>query len=127
MSQLRIYICAPMSGLPGLNYQAIAAATARVRAAGYVAVSPAEINAGQNPDQSGMTPLRKRAIWLHAMRRCIPELITCDWLVALPGFDDSEGCGIEVALAMGLGIRCEMLDEFFANPPAIHHPTEAHA
>jgi len=129
VSKLRVYVCAPMSGLPHLNIPAIQAATTKLRALGYEVVSPAEINAGQNPDQSAMTPLRKRAIWMHCMRKCIPELITCDWLVALPGYDFSEGCGIEITLAMGLGIRCEALEDFLASPPAPHHPitTEAHA
>lgn len=118
MTKLRVYVCAPMSDLPQLNIPAIQAATTRLRAMGYDAISPAEINADQAINQAGLSPQRKRAIWMAAMRKCIPELITCDWLVALPGYDDSEGCGIEITLAMGLGIRCETLSDFLSAPPA---------
>lgn len=90
-STARIYVCGPMTGLPEFNYPAFAAETARLRALGYEVISPAEIN----PD--GGT-------WQECMKRDIAQLMTCNLLVCLPGWTESQGARIETKLANELGI-----------------------
>lgn len=87
----RIYVCGPMTGLPEFNYPAFAAEAARLRALGYEVVSPAEIN------PSGGT-------WTECMKRDIAQLMTCDLLVWLPGWNNSKGATIETRLAHELEI-----------------------
>lgn len=94
MSQpLRWYVAGPMSGLPLLNFPAFNAAAARIRALGHEAVNPAEVN----PDPN--------MAWAEAMKRDIPELLKCDGVVMLPGWQSSRGARIEHNLAVQLGLR----------------------
>lgn len=79
----RIYIAGPMTGLPDLNFPAFNRAAAILRAAGYEAINPAEIN----PD--GATP------WQECMFRDLKELDTCDGILMLHGWKKSPGAHIE--------------------------------
>lgn len=62
----RIYIAGPMTGLRELNFPAFNAEAARLRAAGWEVLNPAEIN----PDHT--------MAWADCMRRDLPALCTCD-------------------------------------------------
>jgi len=88
---VRIYLAGPMTGLPDYNYPAFHAETARLRALGFEVISPAEIN----PD--GGT-------WETCMRRDIAQMLTCDTVAILPGWNQSRGANVEVELAIHLGI-----------------------
>lgn len=79
----RIYIAGPMTGLPDLNFPAFNRAAAILRAVGYVAVNPAEIN----PDPA--------AKWQDCMFRDLAELDTCDAILMLHGWEKSPGAQIE--------------------------------
>lgn len=79
----RIYIAGPMSGIEALNFPAFHAEAARLRALGYEVANPAEIN----PDPG--TP------WTECMFRDLRELIECDGIVMLPGWEASPGASIE--------------------------------
>ena len=74
---MRAYIAGPMSGLPDLNFPAFHEAAARLRAFGWDVVNPAEIN----PDH-GMP-------WAECMRRDIAQLVTCQGIVLLSGWENS--------------------------------------
>ena len=74
----RIYIAGPMTGLPDLNFPAFNRAAAILRAAGYEAINPAEIN----PDPT--------AGWEACMRADIAELVKCDGVALLPGWERIE-------------------------------------
>ena len=89
---IRLYIAGPMSNLPGLNFPAFHAAAARLRALGYEVVNPAEINADPT------------AGWLACMKADIKQLVDCDGIALLPGWEKSKGARIEHALAAGLGL-----------------------
>ncbi|AQG98323.1 hypothetical protein A9R05_05420 [Burkholderia sp. KK1] len=89
----RVYLAGPMSGYPELNFPAFHAEAARLRALGFDVVNPAEIDVGPNPD------------WLTAMRADIRELVTCDGIALLPGWEQSRGAQVEHTLARGLGLR----------------------
>ena len=87
-----LYLCGPMSGLPDFNYPAFHQAAARLRGLGYRVTNPAE------------NGLPKQSAWIEHMRADIKGLVDCDGLALLPGYENSKGAGVEIELAMGLGI-----------------------
>ncbi|MGL5181011.1 DUF4406 domain-containing protein [Herbaspirillum huttiense] len=91
----RIYVAGPMSGLPELNFPAFHAAAAELRAQGFDVVNPAEIN----PDPA--------AGWVACMRADIAQLVTCDEILLLPGWENSRGVTLErhIALKLEMGVR----------------------
>lgn len=89
---MKLYLAGPMSNLPELNFPAFHAEAARIRALGFEIVNPAEIDVGPNHD------------WLTAMRADIRELVTCDGIALLPGWEQSRGATVEHTLARGLGL-----------------------
>lgn len=95
----RIYIAGPMTGLPEFNFPAFHAAAAALRAAGFDAVNPAEINS-----DTAMP-------WAECMRRDIPELLTCDTIAVLPGWENSNGATLEVFIAKALSMPVVTVDE----------------
>jgi hypothetical protein len=89
----KIYLAGPMTGLPSHNFPAFHAEAARLRKLGYEVVNPAELN---------QTP----GTWLECMRIDICQLVLCDGLVVLPGWDRSTGARLEHHIAMTLGLPC---------------------
>lgn len=96
----RIYIAGPMSGFPENNYPAFNAEAARLRAIGYHVENPAE-----NPEQVD---------WQSYMRVAITQLVKCDAIALLPGWQSSRGALIENGLAISLGIPARPCAEFQA-------------
>ncbi|MCJ1887384.1 DUF4406 domain-containing protein [Pseudomonas sp. LA21] len=88
----RIYLAGPMTGLPEFNYPAFHAEAARLRQLGYHVENPAEIN----PEGGD---------WAACMRRDIPQLIACDTIALLPGWDKSKGARLEYHVATELGMQ----------------------
>lgn len=88
----RVYIAGPMTGLPELNFPAFHAAAKSLRQAGFDAVNPAEINADT------------AASWLDCMRADIQQLVTCDGIAMLPGWENSKGAKLENHIATQLGL-----------------------
>jgi hypothetical protein len=93
MKPIRCYVAGPMTGIEALNFPAFHAAAAILRARGYEVVNPAEINADPS------------AGWDACMRADIAQLVTCDCIALLPGWEKSRGATIEARLAGDLGIR----------------------
>lgn len=89
----RAYIAGPMTGLPDLNFPAFHRAAAHFRAQGVDVVNPAEINADPT------------AGWNECMRNDIRELVTCDSIVLLPGWERSKGASLEHYIARQLELR----------------------
>lgn len=98
MKPVRVYVAGPMSGLPELNFPAFHKAAADLRAKGFEVVNPAEINADPT------------AGWNACMRQDIAQLVTCDELAVLPGWQRSRGATIEMRLAADLGMRIVHLE-----------------
>ena len=92
----RIYLAGPMSGIEAFNYPAFNAEASRLRALGHHVENPAE-----TPPQDD---------WAAYMRRSIRQMLTCDMVVLLPGWEASRGACIETHLAMDLGIPVRMPD-----------------
>lgn len=88
--EIKLYIAGPMTGLPESNYPAFNAAAARLRQLGYHVENPAEN--GELKD------------WQEYMRAGIKQLISCDTIVMLEGWEKLKGATIEHYLAMQLGM-----------------------
>jgi hypothetical protein len=86
-SATRIYLSGPMTGLPDYNYPAFNAEAARLRALGYTVENPAE------------NPLPADAPWHMCMRDAIRQMLTCDTVAFLPGWQVSRGANVEIELA----------------------------
>lgn len=90
---MRIYIAGPMTGYPSLNFPAFHAEAAKLRAAGHEVINPAEVN----PDTT--------MPWAQCMRKDIAELVTCDAIRLLPGWEDSKGATLEHHIAERLELQ----------------------
>lgn len=96
----RVYIAGPMTGLPDLNYPVFYAAAAYLRKMGYQVESPAECELP--PDTTS---------WNQFMRSGITQLMRCDAIVMLPGWEKSRGATAEHTIAKLIDIPVLQLDE----------------
>ena len=95
---MRLYVAGPTSGMPESNYPAFFAAEEKLRTAGFDVENPA--TGGQ---VDGWT-------WRDYMKRGIGQLVRCDGVALLPGWDLSRGAQIEANLAADLGMRLWSVD-----------------
>ncbi len=102
----RTYISGPMTGLPLLNFPAFHAAAASLRALGYDIVNPAEINTDQ------------AATWEDCLRADIEQLVTCEAIALLPGWENSRGAKRELYEALGRGMRVTYVAHLMAREQA---------
>lgn len=98
----QLYLAGPMTGLPDLNFPAFHTAAKALRERGYRIVNPAELNTDLAAD------------WLSCMRVDIAELVRCDGVVLLPGWELSRGARVEQSLAEGLGLIVVTVAELLA-------------
>jgi hypothetical protein len=89
----RVYLSGPMSGIADHNFPAFNEQAAKLRAAGYEVINPAELN----PDPA-MT-------WEECLRVDIRELCTCDAIALMPGWERSKGANLELHIAHRLGLE----------------------
>ena len=95
-----IYISGPMTGLPDFNYPAFNAAAARLRAAGYNVVNPAE------------KYLPTSAHWSEHLRADIKAMMDCDSVATLPGWAASKGAKLELSVARPLGFTVLSVEQW---------------
>lgn len=88
-----IYIAGPMTGLPEFNYPSFQNAAVLLRAIGHEVEDP---STNENP-----TPDDYHG-WLRAG---LAQLIRCDAVALLPGWESSGGARLEVNVAATLGLR----------------------
>ena len=93
-SNYYVYLSGPMTGLPELNFPAFRAASKDIRAHGWKVFSPAETDGGDT--------LKSRP---HYMRQDVGALLEVDAVVVLPGWQNSAGARLEVAIARELGLE----------------------
>ena len=95
---MKLYIAGPMSQLPEFNYPAFMDAERQLVAAGYEVENPAR------PGQvDGWT-------WQDYMKRGIRQMLDCEGVALLPGWEDSPGARIEAQLARSLEMPAADLD-----------------
>ena len=95
--KVKLYLRGPMTGIPKLNYPMFHAWADNLRKAGYVVVSPAEINTLRTPESL-------------AMKRDISALAMCDAVADLPGWENSAGAAKEGIVMAMLGMQNERVD-----------------
>lgn len=100
---MRVYIAGPMTGLPGFNYPAFRAAATQLTQVGFKVEDPS-IN--KNP-----TPGDYRG-WLRAG---LAQLIWCDAVALLDGWEASGGARLEVNVAATLGMRVAPLAHYVSS------------
>lgn len=102
---MRIYLSGPMTGIPEYNIPAFNAAAGQLRAAGFEVVNPAE---------NGLPPA---AEWHRHMRVDIANLVTCDGLVTLHGWQASRGAKLEYDIAVRLDMPVATVEAVLAFQP----------
>lgn len=116
---MRIYISGPMSGVPLMGFPAFDAAADRIRKAGHIAISPADLDRqmGYNErsfEDGSATPEQIR----NFLERDLSVIARESTAVAvLNGWEKSKGALAEVALARAIGIP--VYDEYL-NPLKLH-------
>lgn len=94
----RIYISGPMSGLPDLNFPAFHRVEAQLLNFGFEVVNPAKLNP---PDTS----------YDQCMKTDIREMLTCDTILLIPGWETSKGAHLELHIAHRVGMKAIVLPE----------------
>lgn len=89
---MKLYLAGPMTGLPDYNRPAFHAAAKQLRDQGYEVANPAELDGDD------------REPWELWMRKALQLMLTCDWVVFLPGWRLSRGARLESLVAEELGI-----------------------
>lgn len=97
-----VYIAGPMSGLPESNYPAFHRAARHFRKQGFRVENPAE-----NKEPPCGT-------WTGWMRMALTQLVTCDAICLLPGWEKSRGASLEHHIAQSLGFEVMTLEEVAA-------------
>lgn len=87
---MHFYLSGPMTGYENFNYDAFAAAAAIIRIHHEV-TNPVEGSGGEQ----GLP-------YKDYMRRAIEQLLTVEAVALLPGWEDSNGCRIELEVAKAL-------------------------
>lgn len=86
-----IYISGPMTNLPNFNHEAFNKKAKELRALGYKVFNPAEHDGGSTD--------KAREFYL---REDITQLLKCSSVILLPGWRNSKGALLEVAIAKEL-------------------------
>lgn len=86
------YIAGPMTGIPEFNFPEFHRVAAELRAKGIGVRNPAEH--GESTDKP----------WDHYMRLGLRDLLECDEILLLPGWENSRGARLEHAVAVELGM-----------------------
>lgn len=99
---MKIYIAGPMRGLPEWNFPAFDEAERRWRSFGHIAFSPAATDRalGYLPTTEGVDQEHLK----HVMLSDIACLYSADAIALLPGWQNSRGTAVELALAQFLGL-----------------------
>ncbi|MCI2958193.1 DUF4406 domain-containing protein [Agromyces atrinae] len=112
---MKLYIAGPMTGFPDFNYPAFRSAAELLAALGHDVEDPStNINPTPN-DYHG---------WLRAG---LAQLIRCEGVALLDGWEASGGARLEVNVAATLGMRVRPLNEWLTGTLAALNPAERRA
>ncbi len=95
--RLRLYLSGKMRGVRDFNFPAFEEAAALLRSVGHDVFSPAERESLEHLKAHGPGPFSEY------MAHDLPEVCRRDAVATLPGWEDSEGAGIETFVAEALG------------------------
>lgn len=107
----KVYIAGPMSGMKDFNFPAFFEAERQLEALGYEVINPAHNDGAtvQEALQSAGTPESPNKLWSYYMKRDLPHVMDVDMLCVLPGWQNSKGASLEVAVAKALGLPLMVL------------------
>lgn len=115
---MRVYISGPISSLTQAQYEDnFAKAEKFLRSEGHEPVSP--LKAKACPDEScQINPIYKESgdylhTWQCYMRYDLIELLTCDGILMLPGYQESKGANIELYVAKSVGMKWRILNSWY--------------
>ena len=91
---IKVYISGPMTGYPDWNFPALHQRADELKEAGYDPINPAE-------NFDGQTDLPREVY----MKEDIGQLIGCDCITFLPGWQSSRGAALEALVAIECGIK----------------------
>lgn len=100
---MKLYCAGPMSGIAGYNLPRFRKATVDLEAAGFEVV---------NPGRRGVIDGYE---WVDYMRDSIRDLLTCDAIALLEGWQDSEGARLEFVIAEGLSMPAHGVEWWIGN------------
>lgn len=93
----KIYVAGPMTGIKDFNYPAFNTAAARLHAAGFEVLNPAETDT-----RMGTTPGEQS--WQWYMRHALRMLADADGVALLDGWEQSRGATLEHRIARSLNL-----------------------
>lgn len=98
---MKYYLAGPMTGIPHHNYPSFKEARERIRSMGYEVFCPAEHAESEGYEDT--TPVTRE--WVQEKMRIFVSTIVndCDGVIVLPGWPQSEGAKVEVAVAVSAG------------------------
>ena len=106
-----LYIAGPMRGVELFNFPAFDDAAKRLRAHGYQVKNPAELDRVWG--FSEYTAELPTDFLRQAMKRDLSAICDhCDGLALLPGWEKSQGTGVEIALADLLGLKVHAVESW---------------
>lgn len=117
---MKIYLAGPMTSIPHFNFPAFHAAEAALRAKGHHVLSPARFTEGDHgADFSSRYPtgdhaaaardgFNPRLAWTWNMLAICQD---ADAVARLPGWEESKGTAVEIALARLLGLPVYTVEE----------------
>lgn len=98
----KIYIAGKMTGVENYNFPKFDAVEKELKEKGFKVVNPANI-ARRIANRNGK-PLHLISTHIF-MREDIKQLLTCDAIYFIPGWEESKGAQIERSIAFACGIR----------------------
>jgi hypothetical protein len=118
-SAMRVYLAGPMAGYPENNYPAFHRGAAWLRSKGYEVVSPAEINFDapkrykelESKFTGDELSLEKQSIVNECLKKDFVELLSCELIVKMKGWQESTGVNKEIDLGNFVAIGSVELSE----------------
>lgn len=101
----KVYIAGPMRGLPGWNFSSFDKAEKTWREAGWQVMSPAQTYRAMgypDPPVIGISYPTDREHLLHVIQVDLACIYTVKAVALLPGWENSVGCTVELAVAQFL-------------------------
>ena len=104
---MKVYLAGPMRGYPEYNFPRFREAAAQLREMGYDVLSPAELD--EELDGFDGTTEWQGTI-KEAMKRDLPSVLSCDAVVLLEGWQNSQGAKLEAHVAKVVGMPIGDID-----------------
>lgn len=98
----RVYISGPITGMPNENKEAFQKYEDKFRNIGLEPVNPHKLFTEKELIEFEKKLKNDEERWAAFMKKDIAELVNCDLIAVLPGWEKSKGANIEVRIARDL-------------------------